>query len=49
MTEHEGIQTFMDCPDRKNTDLGELCKYHYGRLYCKDQCERNDCPRGYQR
>ena len=62
MTEpHEGIYTFMDCPDRivHETTSGELCTckdnkppYFNGFQYCDWNTEhrfQNVCHRGYVR
>jgi len=47
MTEHEGVYTFMGCQYRKETDLGEICTYHNGRIYCSDIRKLGDCFKGY--
>lgn len=42
------IQTFMDCPDRKETDLVAVCKMNWwGKLSCDSLRHVGDCPRGY--
>ena len=45
----DGIQTFMDCPDRKDTDLIPICTYHNGRVGCEEMIDSECCKRGYQR
>jgi len=55
MTEHKGIYTFMDCPDRKLwTGIFGSTKYVCTNPYCNiptEYCGDYDgyCPRGYQR
>lgn len=51
MTEHEGVYTFMDCPDYMETksNITCSCQSHKQNEYCscKDAREHNKCPRGY--
>ena len=47
MTDHEGIFTFVDCPDRKKTDLGTMCGH--SKIYCYVMIRNGLCKRGYAR
>ena len=47
MTTHEGLFTFMDCPDRTIHPI-YTCK-NYGGVPCKQLCKDKLCPRGFQR
>jgi hypothetical protein len=49
MISHEGIYTFVDCPYRRKTDLGTICGYHNGRIWCCDMIETKCCFMGYAR
>ena len=46
----EGIQTFMDCPDRTNlpSTEGVCSKLYYAGWLCEVLRYSKICPRGYQ-
>jgi len=50
---HDGVFTFMDCPDLHITPKGsEVCNEYTTdfKVYsCKQTCDDDMCPRGYRR